>query len=88
MTLATEQSLVVREQDIVRSDLYLAEECFLTGTAAGIVPVVSVDGRTVGSGEPGPVTREVQRVFDDALHGRDPRYVDWLDHVKVPTKAV
>ena len=41
----------------------------------------------IGSGEPGPITRDLQRVFDDALHGRDPRYVEWLDMVAVPTKA-
>ena len=41
-----------------------------------------------GNGQPGPVTNELQRVFDDALHGRDPRYVEWLDVVKVPSKTV
>ena len=46
-----------------------------------------IDDHAIGGGEPGPVTRELQRVFDDALHGRDPRYVEWLDVVKVPTKA-
>ena len=46
-----------------------------------------IDDHQIGAGEPGPVTREIQRVFDDALHGRDPRYAEWLDHVKVPTKA-
>jgi branched-chain amino acid aminotransferase len=75
------------ERDLARAELYLADEVFLSGTAAELVPVREIDDHTIGGGEPGPVTGEVQRVYDDALHGRDPRYVDWLDVVKVPTKA-
>jgi branched-chain amino acid aminotransferase len=76
------------ERDLARAELYLADEVFLSGTAAELVPVREIDDHPIGDGRPGPVTREVQRVFDDALHGRDPRYVDWLDVVKVPSKAV
>jgi branched-chain amino acid aminotransferase len=78
----------VVERDIARAELYLADEVFMSGTAAELVPVREIDDHQIGAGEPGPVTCEVQRVFDDALHGRDPRYAEWLDHVKVPTKAV
>jgi branched-chain amino acid aminotransferase len=60
---------------------------FLTGTAAELCPVREIDDHAIGSGEPGPITGELGRVFDDALHGRDPRYLDWLDVVQVPTKA-
>ena len=74
-------------RDIARAELYLAEEVFLSGTAAELVPVREIDDHLIGGGEPGAITRELQRVFDDALHGRDPRYTDWLDVVKVPTKA-
>jgi branched-chain amino acid aminotransferase len=77
----------VVERDIARAELYLADEVFMSGTAAELVPVREIDDHQIGAGEPGPVTREIQRVFDDALHGRDPRYAEWLDHVKVPTKA-
>ena len=73
------------ERDLARAELYLADEVFLTGTAAELVPVREIDDHTIGSGEPGPVTRELQRVFDDALHGRDPRYAEWLDVVEVPS---
>jgi branched-chain amino acid aminotransferase len=76
------------ERDVARSELYLAEEVFLSGTAAELVPVREIDDHPVGTGEPGPVTRDIQRLFDDALHGRDPRYLDWIDLVKVPTRAV
>src|SRR5438270_4078683 len=76
------------ERDLARAELYLADEVFLTGTAAELVPVREIDDHAIGSGEPGPLTRQIQGVFDDALHGRDPRYAEWLDGVKVPTKAV
>ena len=75
------------ERDVARAELYLADEVFLCGTAAELVPVREIDDHTIGDGRRGPVTTDIQRVFDDALHGRDPRYVDWLDIVKVPTKA-
>jgi branched-chain amino acid aminotransferase len=78
----------VIERDIARAELYLADEVFLCGTAAELVPVREIDDHTIGSGTRGALTTEIQRVFDDALHGRDPRYLEWLDIVKVPTKAV
>jgi branched-chain amino acid aminotransferase len=78
----------VIERDIARAELYLADEVFLTGTAAELVPVREIDDHTIGSGEPGPVTREVQSTFDDALHGRNPRYAEWIDVVQVPSKTV
>jgi branched-chain amino acid aminotransferase len=86
--IARDLGYEVVERDLARAELYLADEVFLSGTAAELVPVREIDDHAVGSGEPGPVTTELQRVFDDALHGRDPRYVDWLDVVKVPSKAV
>ena len=64
----------VVERDLARAELYLADEVFLSGTAAELVPVREIDDHAIGAGEPGPITRELQRVFDDALHGRDPRY--------------
>ena len=75
------------ERDLARAEMYLADEVFLTGTAAELVPVREIDDHAIGAGEPGPITRELQRVFDDALHGRDPRYAEWLDMVEVPTKT-
>jgi branched-chain amino acid aminotransferase len=77
----------VMERDLARAELYLADEVFMSGTAAELVPVREIDDHCIGSGDPGPITREIQRVFDDALHGRDARYADWLDIVQVPTKA-
>ena len=85
--IAGDLGIEVVERNLVRAELYLAEEVFLSGTAAELVPVREIDDHLIGGGEPGAITRELQRVFDDALHGRDPRYTDWLDVVKVPTKA-
>jgi branched-chain amino acid aminotransferase len=85
--IARDLGYEVLERDIARAELYRADEVFWSGTAAELVPVREVDDHQIGAGEPGPVTAELQRVFDDALHGRDPRYVEWLDYVKVPTKA-
>ena len=75
------------ERDIARAELFLAEEVFFTGTAAELVPVREIDDHVIGGGQAGPITREIQRVYEDALHGRDPRYLDWIDVVKVPTKT-
>jgi len=63
MRLAREAGMDVREPTMTRHDIYTADECFLTGTAAEIVPVVSLDGRTIGTGEPGPVTQDLLRRF-------------------------
>ena len=76
----------VVERDIARAELYLAEEVFLCGTAAELVPVREIDGHELG--DPGEVTRMIQAKFEDALHGRAPEYAEWLDVVEQPTKVV
>jgi branched-chain amino acid aminotransferase len=86
ITIAADLGYALVERDLTRSELYLADEVFLSGTAAELVPVREIDDHAIGAGEPGPVTRDIQRVFDDALHGRDPRYRDWLDLVQVPAR--
>src|SRR2546427_12387042 len=57
--LARESGIVVSEPNLTRYDLFNADECFLTGTGAELIPVVKIDGRVVGSGKPGPVTRRL-----------------------------
>jgi branched-chain amino acid aminotransferase len=84
LQIARDLGYEVLERDLARAELYLADEVFLSGTAAELVPVREIDDHLIGRGEPGSVTRELQRVFDDALHGRDPRYGDWLDRVEFP----
>jgi branched-chain amino acid aminotransferase len=85
LRIAGDLGIQVVERNLARAELYLADEVFLSGTAAELVPVREIDDHCIGAGEPGPVTRELQRVFDDALHGRDPRYVEWID--LVPARA-
>lgn len=63
LRLAREAGVEARESVMTRHDVYTADECFLTGTAAEIVPVVSLDGRPIGNGEPGPMTRDLLRRF-------------------------
>jgi branched-chain amino acid aminotransferase len=75
----------VEERDIARSELYLADEVFLTGTAAELVPVREIDDHPLG--EPGEITRVIQAKFEDALHGRAEEYLEWLDVVEVPAEA-
>jgi branched-chain amino acid aminotransferase len=87
ITIARDLGIEVRERDIARAELYLADEVFLSGTAAEIVPVREIDDHTIGDGRPGPVTQQVQKIFSDALHGRDARYAAWCDHVQVASKA-
>jgi len=68
--LAREAGQVVREEDFTQYDVYTAEECFLTGTAAEVIPVVKVDGRTIGTGEPGPLTKDLLQRFRALTQGR------------------
>jgi len=82
--IARDLGLEVIERDLARAELYLADEVFLSGTGAELVPVREIDDHRIGAGRPGPITTEVGRVFDQALHGRDSRYADWLDVVELP----
>jgi branched-chain amino acid aminotransferase len=84
MQIATDLGFELHESNLTRADLYLADEIYMTGTAAELTPIREVDDHPIGSGEPGPVTRQVQTAFEDALHGRAERYREWLDPVPVP----
>jgi branched-chain amino acid aminotransferase len=79
MIIADNLDIPVIEESLVRTDLYTADEMFMTGSAAEIVPVRSVDGRVLG--DAGPITLELQRVYFDVVHGRLPEYEEWLDRV-------
>jgi branched-chain amino acid aminotransferase len=82
--IARDEGFELVERDLARAELYLADEVFMTGTAAELTPIREVDDHPVGGGEPGPVTRRLQQVFEDALYGRDPRYHAWNDVVQAP----
>ncbi|MEM9037346.1 MAG: branched-chain amino acid transaminase [Actinomycetota bacterium] len=79
ITIARDLGYEVRFANILRSDLYVAEEAFLTGTAAEVVPIRSVDDRELG--DPGPMTQAIQEVFFRAVRGEEPRYKEWNEVV-------
>jgi branched-chain amino acid aminotransferase len=85
--IAGDLGFEVVERDVARAELYLADEVFLTGTAAELVPVREIDDHPVGTGRPGDITLALQSAFDDALHGRTERYLEWLDPVPVPAEV-
>jgi branched-chain amino acid aminotransferase len=85
LTIARDRGYEVVERDLTRSELILADEVFMSGTAAELVPVREVDDHAIGDGNgAGPVTRELQGVYDRALRGEEPQYAEWLDIVEVP----
>ena len=83
--IARDLGYEVIERTIARAEVALADEVFLTGTAAELTPMREIDDIEIGP--PGPITRAIQGVFEDALCGRDARYADWLDVVPVPSQA-
>ena len=82
MQIAEDLGYPVAERDIARAELYLADEIFLTGTAAELVPIREVDDHDLGA--PGEITRAIQTKYDDALHGRAEEDLEWLDPVGEP----
>jgi branched-chain amino acid aminotransferase len=78
MTLAQKElSLPLEERAVGRTEVYVADEVFLSGTGVQIEPVISVDGRPIGAGLPGPVTTQLQSVYAAAVRNRIPAYSDW-----------
>jgi branched-chain amino acid aminotransferase len=83
--IARDLGYKVEERPIARAEMYLADEMFLTGTAAELVPVRSVDDHELG--EPGEITQVIQAKFEDALCGRAEEYLEWLDPIEVSSEA-
>ena len=81
MTMLRDDGYEVIEEAITRTDLYYADEMFMTGTAAEVTPIREVDDRPVGDGRPGPVTKRAQEMFIDAVTGSNERYADWLNYI-------
>jgi branched-chain amino acid aminotransferase len=81
MTIARDLGFDVDFENLLRSDLYTADEAFLTGTAAEVVPISSVDDRVLGDGRPGPITRRIQEVYRAAVLGQVDKYKDWVEYV-------
>jgi branched-chain amino acid aminotransferase len=83
--IAADLGYTVTERDVSRSELYLAEEAFLVGTAAELVPVRQIDDHDLGA--PGEITSVLQAKYEDALHGRAQEYLEWLDVVEQPSRV-
>jgi branched-chain amino acid aminotransferase len=91
VALARDLGYAVVEEPISRDQLYIADEVFVCGTAAEVIGLREIDHRKIGDGKTGPVTRELQKAFDELTSGRHPRSAKWLDPVpalqRVPAKA-
>lgn len=79
--MARKEKIEVREANITRDETYIADEVFLTGTAAEVTPVREVDGRTIGSGKPGPITKKMQGLFFKIVKGEAKAYKSWLTYI-------
>jgi branched-chain amino acid aminotransferase len=81
LTLAQEEGIPLLEANITRDELYLADEVFLTGTAAEVTPVREVDHRVIGHGARGEITRRLQQRYFDIVKGGDDSHPEWLTRV-------
>ena len=66
---------------LTRDDIYIADECFFTGTAAEVTPIRELDQRTIGTGSAGPITKAIQKAFFDVVTGKDEKHRHWLTPV-------
>lgn len=83
--IAADLGYPLEERNLIRSDLYLADEVFMTGTAAEVTPIREIDDHTIG--DPGPVTLEIQQAYLDTVRGRSERWAHWLEYAAVPGRA-
>ena len=79
--IAREQQIAIVEERFTRDEMYIADEVFVTGTAAELTPVREIDNRRIGTGKPGPVTLALQKRFFSIVHGEDPTHESWLTRV-------
>jgi len=79
--VAKDQGVKFEERNVSREQLYKADEAFFTGTAAEVTPIREVDGKPIGGGKRGPITEKLQRIFFNAVRGKELKYESWLDYV-------
>ncbi|PFG09924.1 branched-chain amino acid transaminase [Marinobacter sp. LV10MA510-1] len=82
LDFAKELNIEVKERRITRDEVYVADEAFFTGTAAEVLPIRELDGRSIGAGKRGPLTEKLQSMYFDAVKGKAPERRDWLSVVK------
>jgi branched-chain amino acid aminotransferase len=80
LQIAEDLGVKIEERMFARDELYVADEVFLTGTAAEVTPVRSIDRRRVGKGKRGPLTETIQSTYFDIVGGKSARYAHWLTH--------
>lgn len=79
--IAREEGIRISEEKFTRDELYIADEAFFTGTAAEVTPIREVDGRIIGDGKPGKITKKLQSIFFDIVKGRNKKYRSWITQV-------
>ena len=80
----SEFGVEVESRTIDRSELYVADEVFMTGTAAHVTPILEVDRRPVANGDVGPISKQLQSLYFDVIYGRNPKYISWCTAVPMP----
>lgn len=81
LKLANDLKIAVEEREIDRTEVYISDEAFLTGTGAQVAWISQVDGRTIGNGKIGPITSQMQTLFFDIVRGKEKKYAHWLTRV-------
>ena len=81
MVMAEDCGYKVEEKRFTKDDIYIADEAFLTGTAAEVTPIRELDNRIIGKGCRGAVTGKLQNMYFDTVHGKNKKYVDWLTYL-------
>jgi branched-chain amino acid aminotransferase len=79
--MARKEKIKVNERNFTRDEVYIADEAFFTGTAAEVTPIREVDGRTIGKGKPGPLTKKLQNLFFKIVKGEARTYTSWLTYI-------
>ncbi len=81
ITMAHDEGIEVLQERFTRDEVYISGEAFFTGTAAEITPIRELDGRSIGTGKPGPITKKIQSIFFDTVKGKNSTYSSWLTRV-------
>jgi branched-chain amino acid aminotransferase len=81
LDIAADEGIKIREERFTRDEIYIADEAFFTGTAAEVTPIREADGRVVGEGKPGKITRRLQTIFFDIVKGKNRKYKSWLTKI-------
>jgi branched-chain amino acid aminotransferase len=82
MEIARDEGIQVVEERFTRDEIYIADEAFFTGTAAEVTPIREVDGRVIGKGKPGDITKRLQALFFDIVKGKNKKYEPWLTYIR------